>query len=351
MDEHNRSANSHVEKHATDTLHDTASEAHDPHSEAIYQQALELQAHDDSYEDQIQAQKLFQSIYFYRDADRHANQCTFRAWEIRWDRRKKVAKWVIPVTAAVLAIAFIAFQVNAAEQRKQAEQRSLEYQYSQAVELAESGQYALAIDAFTKLGDYGDSAQQAENARTELETRQIAGLRDAQVGDQVEFGFYRDHISGRYGNEWQVLAREDDRLLLVTNATVGMREFNSSEDDISWQNSTLRAWLNDEFLEDAFTESQRNLVQNTDVTCDDGSTVQDCCFILSVDEARSLFEETQDDEINHDRSTTDNWWLRSSSTDNEHKDICWMNGSLFLDGYTPTSTCGVRVAIWVDAPV
>ena len=38
--------------------------------EHIYQQALELQSHQDSYEDQMQAIDLFQSIYFYKDADK-----------------------------------------------------------------------------------------------------------------------------------------------------------------------------------------------------------------------------------------------------------------------------------------
>ena len=325
-------------------------ESESPEKECVYQRALELQSHQDSYEDQKQALDLFQSIYFYKDADRHANQCTFRAWEIRWEKRKKIAFKVIPVVAMVAIVAFIAFFVNQDIEKNRAEQQALAVKYDQAAELVENGEYALAIDAFTKLGDYSDAAERVEDIRATLEENQLMGLRNSQVGDRVEFGFYHDHDTGRYGNEWQVLARDGDRLLLITNTTVGMRKYNDSENDISWQNSTLRTWLNGEFMEDAFTDSQRDMVQTTDVTCDDGTVVQDRCYIISADEARELFQATEDWEINHDRTTTDNWWLRSSSTDSEHKDIGWMNGSLFLDGYTPTSTCGVRVAVWVEVP-
>ena len=318
--------------------------------ERIYQQALELQSHQDSYEDQMKALDLFQSIYFYEDADRHANQCTFRAWEIRWDKRKKIAFKVVPIVAVVVIAALIAYFANQSIQKSRAEEQALAVKYDQAANLVENGEYALAIDAFMKLGDYSDAAEQVENIRATLEANQLAGLQEAQVGDRVEFGFYHDHDTGRYGNEWQVLAREGDRLLLITNTTVGMRKYNDTEDDISWENSTLRTWLNGEFMEDAFTDSQRDMVLTTDVTCDDGAVVQDRCFIISADEARDLFEATEDGEINHDRTTTDNWWMRSSSNDDQHKDIGWMNGSLFLDGYTPTSTCGVRVAAWVEVP-
>ncbi len=319
----------------------------DSENEAIYQRALELQEHTDSYEDQIAAQNLFQSIFFYKDADRHVTQCNFRAWEIRWDKRKSILKIAIPAAILAVILVIVGINVNKSMAQKRAAEQANAYKYSQAEQLVENGEYELAIDEFVDLGDYRDSAERAQAVREIAEQEQIDALKQAQVGDKVFFGFYEDHDSQRYGLQWTVLAAEDRKLLLISHSTVELMPFNDAEDNPNWQDSSLRTWLNGEFLDKAFTENERAMVTETDITCQDGSTVQDYCFVLSAEEARNLFPETDDSAINSDRSSTDNWWLRTATSDGM-VEACWMNGSLFLDGYKPTATCGVRPVVWVS---
>ena len=57
--------------------------------------------------------------------------------------------------------------------------------------------------------------------------------------------------------EWIVLEAQEDRLLLISRYGLDCLSYCSSRDTVAWETSNIRAWLNDRFLEAAFTPEEQ----------------------------------------------------------------------------------------------
>lgn len=72
----------------------------------------------------------------------------------------------------------------------------------------------------------------------------------------VEFGKYDMEI-GYSGNiEWLVVDRNVDSYLLVSRYIIDCKNYNNSDKEVTWENSTLNEWLNNYFLNGAFTSDE-----------------------------------------------------------------------------------------------
>ena len=74
-------------------------------------------------------------------------------------------------------------------------------------------------------------------------------LDKAKVGDVVVLGTYDKDNNAENGEEpllWKVMAEEDGRLLLATYYGIECLQYNHYPMDITWEECTLRSWLNDE---------------------------------------------------------------------------------------------------------
>ena len=107
------------------------------------------------------------------------------------------------------------------------------------------------------------------------------------AGDKVNFGKYWQHMAS--GNTpaapepivWRVLAVDGDKaLLLAEQPLVGM-PYNDDDHflyEVTWETCSLRAWLNGDFLNDAFSSGEKQAIQPTVVSTppyrgNDGYTV------------------------------------------------------------------------------
>ena len=113
-------------------------------------------------------------------------------------------------------------------------------------------------------------------------------LSDASVGDIVVFGDIR----------WYVIAKTEARYTLLSEKPVIKQAFRKSGHGIftgTWEESTVRAWLNEKFY-NTFTEEEKALIVKThNVTpdsieygTDGGNDTYDYIYLLSVDEATML---------------------------------------------------------------
>ena len=78
----------------------------------------------------------------------------------------------------------------------------------------------------------------------------------------VQFGrWYRENDNLLESIEWLVLDSFDDgSWLLLTRDCVEVMPYNNEYADKTWENSSLRKWLNDEFYNHAFsTEEKENI--------------------------------------------------------------------------------------------
>ena len=132
--------------------------------------------------------------------------------------------------------------------------------------------------------------------------------------DCVYFGSYwqaknkhnAENHEGEYLKEpikWRVLEKKDGELFLMADQSLESIQYNqevnktnpdTGELDLSWANSDLREWLNDDFYDDAFTSAEKEDINLTTVTADkslqkpnldQGPDTQDYVYILSMQEA------------------------------------------------------------------
>ena len=114
-----------------------------------------------------------------------------------------------------------------------------------------------------------------------------------QVGDIIEFGsYYQDDLSRKTPIKWRVLDIQDGKALLISELLLDAQPYNKEVEDITWENSSIRHWLNNEFINEAFTQSEQNKINLTYIYNNDnvqygtkgGNNTQDKIFLLSLDE-------------------------------------------------------------------
>lgn len=200
-----------------------------------------------------------------------------------------------------------------------------------------------------------------------------------QVGDVVIFGRYEqdnDLSNGPEPIEWIVLESEADARLLISKYGLDARAYHESEGDITWETCTLRRWLNEDFLHQAFTAEEQGLMldalrenpDNEAFGTVGGNETRDRLFLLSIDETNRCFP-TQEDRPTaptdyakgNGAYVNDNgngwWWLRSPGKNQGYAAVVnskGFSGGSFSDldvAYTgedvsTTNNC-VRPALWM----
>lgn len=154
--------------------------------------------------------------------------------------------------------------------------------------------------AMERLADSPEGAYSAMRALAEdgyapaieaLATPEFQAAREAYygVGNMIFFGTYLKPVehSGSGRLDWRIVARDGDRALLVSYEVVDDHPYHDTEETVTWADSSIRRWLNSEFLDIAFTPEEQALIQLTWVEDGGGEGVpsQDRIFLLSYDEA------------------------------------------------------------------
>ena len=169
--------------------------------------------------------------------------------------------------------------------------------YAEAETLLASGDYKEALIGFCELGNYLDSHDRADRVYEEHYTEII---RSASVGDTVFLGAYEqdnDESNRPEKIEWIVLARENDRLLVISRYALDCKPYNTEYGNVTWESCSLRSWLNDSFLKSAFSPEEQAMIPTVTVSADKnpgystspGNSTQDKVFLLSIKEADNYF--------------------------------------------------------------
>ena len=93
----------------------------------------------------------------------------------------------------------------------------------------------------------------------------------ADVGDIIEFGAYEqdnEKSNGKEPIEWQVLAKEDNKILVISKYALDAKPYNTEFENVTWETCTLRTWLNETFLDEAFSKAEKSMIQTTEVSAD-----------------------------------------------------------------------------------
>lgn len=186
---------------------------------------------------------------------------------------------------------------------------------------------------------------------------------DAQVGDIVQFGTYEQDNNTTNGNEvidWVVLDRRDGKLLVISKNVLDYTQYKKGEycGKATWETSFLRKWLNNNFLELAFSSNEQAMIQTTNVS----SSETDKLFVLSVEEANTYFVSNFERSCVPSyyvaslrkmlRNGTDydscSWWLRSTGI-NQNRAACVAgDGQISEFGCENNQYVGVRPVLWIS---
>lgn len=143
----------------------------------------------------------------------------------------------------------------------------------------------------------------------------------------------------------RVCETNEGKSLLVSENMVSEERFNDTTiaEPTNWERSTLRSFLNDSFIKEAFGESERQCILETEVTNND-ETTYDKVFILNEKQYREYYAITK-------VRFNDNCWLMDIVEDElyrlEEQDL-GRSGEIDY-GLRVNEHCGVRPVIWVDS--
>ncbi len=192
------------------------------------------------------------------------------------------------------------------------------------------------------------------------------------VGDIITFGRYEQDnniINGKEDIEWIVLAKADNRILIISKYALDCRPYNTSYTDVTWETCTLRKWLNNNFINSAFTADEKAMIptvtvsayKNPNYSTNPGNATQDQVFLLSITEANKYFSS---DSARQCKATeyavaggayvnSDNgncwWWLRSPGYDPPFAATVLKYGHVYEHGYyVDIDYYAVRPALWID---
>ena len=238
---------------------------------------------------------------------------------------------------------------------KDSESQILNCRYEAAKKLFERKKYDEALNAFSALGNYRDCPESANTCKHEI-------LFAADVGDTIFLGHYGDQEN----IAWIVIDKKGDTLFILSKYCLLKAVFDSDETDhffseggSHWSNSTIRKWLNDDFLNSSFSTEEAASILTTSVSTPSnsyyhvsgGPTTSDKIFLLSEGEAGKYVEGKSYGRayLPNDDETAVKWWLRSPGMNKVH--ILWTNdgaagGKQY--GETPKyNEFGVRPSMWI----
>ena len=170
--------------------------------------------------------------------------------------------------------------------------------------------------------------------------------------DCIYFGnYYQSNSSTKEPIKWRVLSVNGNDAFLLADQNLDAKPYNEKYTDVTWATCTLRTWLNDTFLNTAFTLAEQAAIRNTTVVNDDnpycdtegGENTTDKVYLLSIAEACNTTygfdgEFEWDSETREAKNTAyakrasttyeldSDWWLRSPGYDSTRATLVYSNG-------------------------
>ena len=125
----------------------------------------------------------------------------------------------------------------------------------------------------------------------------ISGI---NIDDIIEFGNYEQDYNKENGAEpieWYVIDIDDKCAKLMSVYALDCEKYNNIDESVTWENCTLRKWLNEEFYNEAFSSNDKSIIRLTDLENESnpksnisgGNNTTDRVFILSYGEAVKYF--------------------------------------------------------------
>ena len=216
---------------------------------------------------------------------------------------------------------------------------------------------------------YNKSVFEETASKTESSSQEKDKNPEYKVGETIEFGNYpQDKDGTEKPIEWIVMKNEGNQVLLLSKYVLDAKPYNEEFEEVTWETSDIRKWLNNEFYTTAFNKAEKAKIQTSLIKNEDnsehgtngGNDTEDKVFLLSEKEADTLF--SNDEEriakateyaeesgvyVNEDKAAW--WWLRSPGSYSNDAAGVSNNGWVFRRGdYVDDNVGGVRPALYLN---
>ncbi|MBR1758094.1 MAG: hypothetical protein IJ744_05115 [Lachnospiraceae bacterium] len=230
--------------------------------------------------------------------------------------------------------------------------------------------------------DPAEKSSETEKVQEETTLEDLPDMTAAEVGTTITFGVYEQDNNtdnGKEEIEWLVLAKEDNRILVISKYALDCIQYNTEYEKTTWETSSLREWLNGAFFEESFNAAEQSKIakvtleadKNPDYDVDPGNSTEDRIFILSMSEADRYFDSddarmcepseyaTEQGVLIGKRDDCTEWWLR---TPGKQSDIAayvthfgglnmygmWVDGGVAEYEGVGHNSMAVRPAMWIE---
>lgn len=188
--------------------------------------------------------------------------------------------------------------------------------------------------------------------------------------ETIIFDFYEqdnDTTNGKEPIEWLVLAKENNRMLVISRYGLDRRSYNIWHNDTTWETCSLRAWLNNDFFNAAFSSGEQAMIPAVTVPDEEnpiyhhaGNATLDKVFLLSIAEAKTHFSTSLAQHckptpyadglgVYTDDSGHCKWWLRTCGVNWIFAAFVYDHGGVSDSGeYVFINDIAVRPAMWID---
>lgn len=189
-----------------------------------------------------------------------------------------------------------------------------------------------------------------------------------KIGDVIIFGMREGQAM-----EWIVLKLENNRALILSKDILDIRPYNEKDEKTTWKMSSLRRYLNSEFIKECFTEEEKSKIEQVTIKNTDnkqhetegGDDTRDSVFCLSIEEAKMFLnpiwslafateyakKQVGDDYIKYffdEKTGGSDWWLRSPGESSNQAAYVSGKGEIDVGGIVVDDyVLGVRPALWL----
>ena len=164
------------------------------------------------------------------------------------------------------------------------------------------------------------------------------------------------------------MKKEGNQVLLLSKYVLDAKPYNEELEDVTWETSDIRQWLNNEFYTTAFNKTEKAKIQTSLIKNEDnleygtsgGNDTEDKVFLLSEKEAETLFsneeeriakatEYAQKSGVYVDKEKASWWWLRSPGYYRDSAAGVSYYGWVYRDGRdVDYNDDGVRPALYLN---
>jgi len=227
------------------------------------------------------------AVALYEAGEYEQAKAAFEALDAYQDITSKIAaceveiKYVDAVTLmeagqyeeAIAMFETLAGHKDSTSKIEECETAILEQKYRDAVAFRDSGKIIEAYESLIALDGYKDSAEQAAAIYDEYNA---AKLRQANEGDYVIFGKYEQDgntSNGKEAIEWLVLSKSDTVISVLSKYALECLPYHTINEKVTWKTCSLRQWLNNDFMDAAFSAEEKAKIKMVNHSLDVNSEI------------------------------------------------------------------------------